>query len=77
MKRREDGDFLYKCRRCGEIDDSTHSPCLVTDLIFLTLDNTTHSKGIPVHMLGIHNCKDGHVGISDLIGGKLAEEGED
>jgi len=66
------GFIEYKCRRCGEIDRSTHVPGLLTVLLGVMNDYNIIPKewfGTPVTQTGIHHCKDGGAGVTDLIGG--------
>lgn len=68
---------LYKCRLCGEIDDS-----LVTDneiLVVLTMATLCVGGSLPQScgnsnviqaptLYSIHICKDGNHGFSDFVG---------
>ena len=67
------GLLEYQCRRCGEIKKSTHAPnCLIT-LILLSNEEELPREwgGLPVRSTNTCHCKDGHIGISDLIGATL------
>lgn len=68
------GRLLYKCRRCGVVD-SHHALANVCNLLVRTVMET----GEQARLVGIHECNDGVIGISDLIGGvedeKKAEPG--
>jgi len=70
------GILFYKCRRCNGISDSLHTPNVLQTLIFTMndIDLPEQWAGIPVDKTDIHNCEDGGIGISDLIGGKIDEE---
>jgi len=65
------GTLEYKCRRCGEMDASTHVPDILHAIVCLAGDLKLPNVwfGSPVGKLGIHNCKDGGLGVSNLIGG--------
>ena len=72
-KKMKTAKFQYKCRLCGEIEEN---PCTgeknaLIDLIEVEIHGRVKTMGIPLEILGIHNCSDGNVGISDLIGYKL------
>ena len=65
-----DGGFLkYKCRRCGEIKGSAHVPnCLLALSSINAKGITPREWGMQMGITDIHNCNDGNLGISDLIG---------
>lgn len=62
--------FQYRCRRCGEIEENPHTAesngqnCLMEALYGFP----SGLRGMPLQLLGIHCCKDGGMGVSDLIG---------
>lgn len=63
--------FHYRCRMCGEIDDSCGISADQSKLVIilgLTLLNAPSKIRGNLTMLNIHNCPDGRLGISDLIG---------
>ena len=60
------GNILYKCRRCGETFKDTHSPNILLSLIFSIQNVNTAEFYVP--MFNLHNCSDGELGVSDLIG---------
>ncbi|WCS68193.1 hypothetical protein Goe21_00830 [Bacillus phage vB_BsuM-Goe21] len=62
------GVLVYKCRRCNKEDKSTHVPDGLTALIGLINDKPLPWNGIPIEKTSICNCKDGNLGVSDLIG---------
>lgn len=66
------GVLVYKCRRCGGIDQSTHAPDVDMAVILTVLDMDMPKDWGPQkpHMTCIHNCKDGNTGVCDLIGGE-------
>ena len=68
--------FEYKCRRCGLIDDST---CTAVEraqtVLILAAWGVDTGPGVPVKMVDVHGCKDGGLGISDLIGYSIVETG--
>jgi len=70
------GLLEYKCRRCGEINSSLHTPNVIHTLICVSsgYDLPKEWFGIPVSKHDIHHCKDGGLGVSDLIGGKIDDE---
>lgn len=68
------GTLQYKCRKCGEIDESYHVPRLLLTLIRIRIglpgsDDKTDLLGSALTDTAIHTCKKGHIGIADLIGG--------
>lgn len=64
------GRLIYKCRRCGELDNSTGVPSGLGALIDIECNGRTRKEwgAISATMTNIYNCKDGGLGISDLIG---------
>ena len=70
------GFLLYKCRRCGEIEKNPHSPDTFISLEVArgVLDKEPKEwfgMGMSCGMIGLHTCKDGNMGIHDLIGAEL------
>ena len=70
------GTLLYKCRHCGEIDGTTHTPQAMATIIWLLRDTPLPQEwgGMPVNKTDLHYCNDGQIGVCDLIGAKLDEE---
>lgn len=71
MKNNENtrGNLVYKCRRCGELD----RPLFAPDIFYAVSDamyGTQMTEGIRPTLLTVHQCADGHIGITDLIGGE-------
>lgn len=67
----EGGFLVYKCRRCGGEVRNTHVPDGVTVLYYLLFgyDIPSHWWRTPLpHKESIHHCKDGSLGVADLIG---------
>lgn len=64
------GGFLeYKCRRCGEVVQRPHVPDINIAMACLIINKVTPKGwGIQVGMTDIHGCKDGDLGLLDLIG---------
>jgi hypothetical protein len=67
-----DGKLVYKCRRCGAEDRSTHVPNIISALF-----NIMYSGKTPIDwghpqskMTDVHQCVLGTYGVSDLIGGE-------
>lgn len=61
---------LYKCRRCGNLDDST---CGSKELLGRAVTEATVTgcctrHGIPVPMVSSHRCPDKGIGVTDLVG---------
>lgn len=70
------GTLLYKCRLCGRIDISTHTPDISSSIIAIMLKTKHPFTGIPVDEWSTHHCSDGSTGVSDLIGGCEDKLGE-
>lgn len=68
------GNILYKCRRCGEIIDSMHSPRLMEDIVAFIITGNQISPGNPIGDPITHHCKDDNLGIADMIGGQFDED---
>ncbi|GJQ43982.1 MAG: hypothetical protein JETCAE03_34800 [Ignavibacteriaceae bacterium] len=71
IERKTMGRLEYKCRRCGAIEDGTHTPNVLQTIICVmnNYDLPKEWLGTPVTKTSIHNCKDGGIGVSDFIGG--------
>lgn len=69
--------FEYKCRRCGEFDYNPHTGTERGALwgLWEALGLEIFSQGISVTMHSTHHCADGGMGITDLQGYKVCEEG--
>lgn len=63
------GMAVYKCRRCGKLEKHLHAPVLVTAITDAITDNM-NVKGMRATLISMHQCDDGHIGITDLIGGE-------
>ena len=68
------GRILYKCRRCGKIDGSTHSPNAIISVIYAMDDRPQPFMGILIGSKSVHACASGQIGVSDLIGADEDEE---
>ncbi len=62
------GLMVYKCRRCGGLDMSSHVP----DIMFGVISATTGTSMAwgSVSLLTTHSCPDGGFGVADLTGGE-------
>lgn len=65
---KECGLLVYKCRRCGELSRNVHVPNCLTALISLAHGYDIPWSGAIPNIIELHSCKDGNMGISDLIG---------
>ncbi len=65
------GKIVYKCRRCGCLENSTHVPNVDKAVILIAKGIEMPKEWGPLSpgMTSIHACKDGNIGVSDLIGG--------
>lgn len=68
--------FEYKCRRCGKIESkqNCNDACAFKYLLAVLYNITVTNPEIPL-ATSFHNCEDGNVGISDLIGYHLDSQG--
>ena len=64
--------FEYKCRRCGRIEENPHAS---NELCERGLIGVVTNEGKPyampggvISMVTTHSCKDGGMGVADLIG---------
>ena len=69
----KEAQFQYKCRMCGEIDNSL---CCGEDyaqqrFIEAILTGKSMHNDHSVNMIWTHTCKDGSTGVTDLIGYKV------
>ena len=64
--------FMYKCRRCGEIERNPRTNNQNATLVLVSVVIGAHPPkdiiGVMPEMLSIHVCKDGGHGVADLIG---------
>ena len=60
--------FEHKCRRCGEIDDSCGTRSKDNFTPQMALLDAIQGSADQLHMTTVHLCKDGGMGITDLIG---------
>jgi hypothetical protein len=67
------GKLIYKCRLCGSEHTPTGVPDVSTALVCVLLDANVpkhwESLAGKISLIDLHNCKDGRVGVSDLVGG--------
>jgi hypothetical protein len=72
VKPGEPGILLYRCRLCGAVESSTGVPDLFTALLYLKGDDSLPPGWGPdvVRDTDLHQCGDGRLGVSDLIGGQ-------
>lgn len=63
---------MYKCRICGEVKQGPTGYFTIIDAVMILLDLqtefTVHRAGTTVSNTDLHNCKDGSLGVADLIG---------
>lgn len=72
------GVLEYKCRRCGEVVQQSHVPDVNIAMACLIINEVTPREwGMQAKMTDIHDCKDGNLGISDLIGAEFDPKKED
>lgn len=73
------GKLLYKCRKCGKIDDSLTTcfeyaeECLCK-MIATGMADVKTNNGYSISAVNWHKCKDGGIGITDIIGVGLSDE---
>jgi hypothetical protein len=67
------GILVYQCQRCNELEKSIHVPNCILTLICLGNNHPLPKEwfGVPVSLIDVHHCKDGHLGLSKLIGAEL------
>jgi hypothetical protein len=70
---KKQGTLKYRCRRCGEENNSWHVPDLPLALMRIIHGSPLPEDWGPANpkMLTLHSCKDGHQGIAHLIGGTI------
>lgn len=66
------GTIIYKCRRCGDLEKSTHVPNIDKAVILMIKGIEMPKDWGPLSpkMISIHSCADGNIGVCDLIGGE-------
>lgn len=64
--------YMYKCRICGQIKEGPSGYFSIIDVCIILNELTTaesvYRVGASVSRTELHNCDDGSLGISDLIG---------
>lgn len=69
----EGGYLLEKCRLCGEIERQIGVPLLWLAILHITagveVPESWHGSG-RLHKQSQHRCKDGRLGLTDVIGGE-------
>ena len=80
---REEYRAVYKCRLCGELDDSIGMSATMPIAFRMALDvictgdaRLSNIDGMGVQSENVHLCGDGNVGISDFIGFELRTKNE-
>ena len=70
------GSLIYKCRLCGETSSMIHAPDAPLAVLYLMRDIALPKEwgGMPIGKTERHYCREGQVGVSDLIGAKLDAE---
>jgi hypothetical protein len=69
------GWLIYKCRKCDEKYQNTHTSDLSTMLFSVIIGGNCHKQSeIIPDMLDLHYCNAKNVGIADLIGGIKDDE---
>lgn len=64
------GRLLYRCRLCGQTEESWGVPDLSIALSCIATDCPTPPKwGLTPKLQGVHFCGNGRLGITDLLGG--------
>ena len=75
MKGARGGLLIYKCRRCGKETRIIHVPSAIVALTTIMSDgHTPKTWGMIAGSSEICNCKDGNLGMADLIGVQLDKE---
>lgn len=74
----EGGFSEYRCRRCGETTRCVHVPDCLFSIIKMELEGVTPKVwGMQMRITDIHYCKDGNMGVTDLIGAVFDRKKED
>jgi len=69
------GTLIYKCRFCGGLEKSTHVPDGDKAIIYMVKGIETPKNWGPLKpgILSVHNCSNGYVGVTDLVGVEFDE----
>ena len=65
------GKLIYKCRLCGELHKPTGVPDIFEAIINVLIGSPLPEKwgsGKDIQVLEFHNCRDGRLGVSDIVG---------
>jgi hypothetical protein len=69
--------FLYKCRKCGKIDNSLCCDPKMAMHIFhdcVVSGKSRMEVGMPVSIISTHTCNRTDMGVTDLIGYEIVGE---
>jgi len=65
------GNLVYKCRKCGRIDNDFPCSSALMDLTSIISEDLRISRGSKVI---IHQCSENEYGVADLIGVEINKE---
>lgn len=66
----------YKCRLCGEIEENpctSNESLVLQTMVAVALEVPCNIVQRPT-LMAVHNCKNGHYGLSDSLGYKKIDE---
>jgi hypothetical protein len=66
------GVLIYECLLCKGLDESIHVPDITLILVCLANGHELPEEwyGVPVNRFDVHHCKDGRLGVTQIIGAK-------
>lgn len=66
--------FIYKCRKCGKLDDSLGTganPVFVTQLLVKAIMELESEHAQAPKLLTLHYCNENETGVADLVGSEV------
>lgn len=65
------GNLIYKCRLCGELHKPIGVPNVMEAMVSVVVGKPFPEEwgsGHNINILELHNCEDGRIGLSVLVG---------
>ena len=62
--------FIYKCRLCKEEIAAHTSEIPFAEAPYTLINTMVDDKGQPPFINHVHDCRDGGIGVTDLIGAR-------
>ena len=67
-KQSDSGIPQYRCQRCGDVNMNIEAPCAPFKILAVLAANPLAAECNGVNRSALHNCDDGGLGISVIVG---------